>query len=86
MKTIREILNMKTIREILKFLSGAQAFHLLAHIYFAIIKPFPVDLGFFILKERFNLIAIGYNLIIFVVLFYFAYFYNKNKDIQSLKW
>ena len=49
----------KRTREILKFLSGAQAFHLLTHSYFAIIKPFPVDLGFFILTEDFNLWAIA---------------------------
>lgn len=65
------------IREILKFLSGAQAFHLLTHIWFQIYGQFPFKFFFVTITTAFNAWAIFYNGIILAMLVYFAYIYKQ---------
>ena len=56
------------IREILKFLSGAQAFHLLTHLWFQINDQFPFRFFFVAVTKTFNSWAIFYNVIILGIL------------------
>lgn len=67
----------QTIRELLKFMSGAQTFHLLTHIWFQIYGQFPFKFFFVTITEIFNAWAIFYNALILMVLIYFAYLYKK---------
>lgn len=73
------------LREILKFLSGFQAAHILAHIALAFSDalPFTVDLGLISINftENFNKWAIFYNMLILAVLVYFAYFGKNRKRV-----
>lgn len=70
----------QTIREILKFLSGAQTFHVLVHTWFQIYGQFPLKFFFVTITETFNAWAVFYNAIILAILIYFAYFYKRNKN------
>ena len=64
-------------REILKFLSGFQPAHILAHsaLEFSDALPFQIDLGILTIHftEGFNQWAIFYNVVILAALIYFAY-------------
>jgi hypothetical protein len=70
-------------REVFKFLSGAQAAHLLVHflLEFSDALPFSINLGIITinLSEEFNQIAVFYNVVILAVLLYFAY-WHKTKN------
>lgn len=71
------------LREILKFLSGFQVAHIIAHIAleFSDALPFMINLGLFKINftENFNNWAIFYNVLILAVLVYFAYFEKNQK-------
>lgn len=62
----------------MKFLSGFQAAHIIAHIALELSDalPFTIDLGLFKINftENFNGWAIFYNVLILAILVYFAYF------------
>lgn len=73
----------QALREVLKFLSGAQAFHLLTHIWFQIHGQFPFKFFFVTVTEMSNARAIFYNTLILLGLIYFAYLYKKDKSKRS---
>lgn len=71
------------LREALKFLSGFQTAHVIAHIVleFSDALPFTINLGFIKINftENFNHWAVFYNLLILMALIYFGYFGKHRK-------
>lgn len=61
---------MWSTREIIIFLAGAQTFHTLSHIIFALSRTLPIKFWFITWNQQLNLIAIIINVIVMVGLFW----------------